>query len=200
MAKEIGEEKGVSAVNTNDEIEKDRLLVSAARDGDKEAYGKLVLKYQPRLIRLVFMMLGRLDAAEDIVQEALVKAYLALDSFDMEKTFYPWISTIARNLAINQIKKNEREVVQSELDDRVPEIPDYSANPMDGLIERENDREFARAVLALPPAYRSVFVLRMFEKLSYEEIAKQLKISIGTVDSRLHRAREKLVAMLKEHL
>lgn len=200
MGKEIGEEKETPAVNINDEHEEDRPLIEAAVGGDKQAYGKLVLKYQRRLLRLAFIMLGRLDAAEDIVQEAFVKGYLALDNFDTEKPFYPWIATIARNLALNQIKKSEREVMQSEIDDSAPEIPDYSSNPLDNLIEKENDRKFAHAVLALPPPYRTVFVLRMFEKMSYEEIAGQLKISIGTVDSRLHRAREKLVAMLKEHL
>ena len=200
MHKNTGEEKTPLAVNNNRELVDEQFLIAAAKDGSKTAYGKLVLKYQRRLVRLIFMMLGRIDAAEDIVQEALVKGYLALDSFEIDRPFYPWISRIARNLALNQIKKDEKEKVFSELDDNAIEIPDTSSNPLDSIIDRENDRRFAQAVLALPIPFRTVFVLRMIEKMSYDEIAEHLDISPGTVDSRLHRAREKLVEMLKDLL
>jgi RNA polymerase sigma-70 factor (ECF subfamily) len=178
----------------------DRADILLAQDGDKDAYGKLVLEYQKRLYRFIFMMLGSKDSTEDIVQEAFVKGYLALNSFDSDKPFYPWVATIARNLALNRIKKTEKEKPASEYDDLIGSVPDKATNPLDSLINKENDRRLALAVAALPEQYRVVFALRTFEKLSYEEIAKQLKIAVGTVDSRLYRARGKLVQLLKDLL
>ena len=197
------EEKRPLAVDNKEEAngaDKDRFLLVKAKDGDKNAYGKLVLLYQRRLVRQIFMMMGQLDMAEDIVQEAFVKGYLALDSFEINRPFYPWITKIARNLALNRIKRENKMSAFSELDEVEIEIPDSSNNPQNNLIEKENDRRLAQAVLALPIAFRTVFVLRTVEKMSYEDIAKKLKISIGTVNSRLSRAREKLVEMLKDLL
>lgn len=194
------EESRPLAVNNNRDETDDQFLIAAAKKGDKTAFGKLVLKYQKRLVRLVFMMLGRIDTAEDIAQEALVKGYLALDSFEIDRPFYPWISTIARNLAINQIKRDEKTASMTEDDDTQADIPDISNNPLERLIDKENDRRLAQAVLALPAQFRTVFVLRTVEEMSYEEIAEKLDISAGTVNSRLSRAREKLVEMLKDLL
>ncbi len=185
---------------TDGRIKADRETILSAQDGNKDAYGELVLKYQKRLFRFIFMMLGSKDATEDIVQEAFVSGYLALNSFDVEKPFYPWLATIARNLALNKIKKTDKEKPASEYDDLIDAVPDKTANPLERIINRENERRLALAVAALPEQYRMVFVLRTFEKLSYEEIAKQLNIAAGTVDSRLYRAREKLVQMLKDLL
>jgi len=185
---------------TDGRIKADRETILSAQDGNKDAYGELVLKYQRRLFRFIFMMLGSKDATEDIVQEAFVSGYLALNSFDVEKPFYPWLATIARNLALNKIKKTDKEKPASEYDDLIDAVPDKTANPLERIINRENERRLALAVAALPEQYRMVFVLRTFEKLSYEEIAKQLNIAAGTVDSRLYRAREKLVQMLKDLL
>jgi len=200
MDKKIGEEKPVSKVSNLETGTEDRALILSAKEGDKKAFGQLVLKYQRRLFRFVFMMLGRKDTAEDAVQEAFVKAYQALDSFEEDKPFYPWLAMIARNQALNQIRKAERERPASEIEHDFDSIPHDSAGPLDELVSRENDRRLARAVTSLPDVYRTVFVLRMFEKLSYEEIADKLKISIGTVDSRLFRARKKLLEMLKEQV
>lgn len=197
------EEKRPLMVDNNEDrtgADRDRFRLVKAKDGDKSAYGKLVLKYQRRLVRQIFMMMGRIDMAEDIVQEAFVKGYLALDSFEINRPFYPWITKIARNLALNRIKRENKMSVFSELDETEIEVVDVSENPLDNLIEKENDRRLARAVLALPIPFRTVFVLRMVEKMSYEDIAKKLKISVGTVNSRLSRAREKLVEMLKDLL
>lgn len=200
MHKKTGEENPPSSVNKTDNSADDRSLVLSAQTGDKDAYGKLVLRYQKRLFRFLYMMLNRMDTVEDVVQEAFVKGYLALNTFKPDMPFYPWIATIARNLAVNHIKREERGKPVSEYDDFIVSIPDKAVNPLDHIIERENEQRFSSAVMSLPIQYRSVFVLRMFEKLSYEEIARQLNISVGTVDSRLHRARQKLVELLKDYL
>jgi len=157
------EEKRPPAVDINgsmNETDKDRFLIVKAKDGDKNAYGRLVLKYQRRLVRQIFMMMGRMETAEDIVQEAFVKGYLALDSFDINRPFYPWITRIARNLALNRIKRESKMSAFSELDETEIDLPDLSDNPLDSLIDKENDRRLAQAVLALPIPFRIVFVLR----------------------------------------
>lgn len=199
--KKSREENQVEAVNNSEkEQSEDRAWILAAREGNKEAFGKLVIRYQKRIYRLVYMLVGRLDVAEDLVQEAFVRSFMALQSFDPEKPFYPWMATIARNLAINQIKREEREKPMAGDDDFLLNIPSAGNNPLDRLLESENRRRFLGAVMALPIQYRSVFVLRTFENLSYEEIGKFLGISPGTVDSRLYRAREKLVEALQDLL
>jgi RNA polymerase sigma-70 factor (ECF subfamily) len=200
MDEKIREEKAALSVNNANDAALDQALIKAARDGDKNAYGRLVLKYQKRVYRFVAALLGRTDTAEDMVQEAFVKGYLALNDFELGRSFYPWISTIARNLALNHIKREEREKPISEIDDFLYQVPDSSANPLERMIEKENDKRLLRAITALPIQFRSVFILRMFEKMSYEEIARYLNISVGTVDSRLHRARERLTGALKDSL
>jgi RNA polymerase sigma-70 factor (ECF subfamily) len=182
------------------EEKNDFSYITRAKAGDKNAYGSLVEKYQKRVYRLVLALLGRKDMAEDITQNAFIKGYLALNDFEPGRPFYPWIAAIARNLAINQIKKVERERPISELDDMIIENVAAASNPLDQFIENENEKRFMAAVMSLPIQYRSVFILRMFEKMSYEDIARYLKISIGTVDSRLSRARQKLVELLKDSL
>lgn len=200
MDKNLREEKKISDVTMTDNGAEDATLVISAQEGNKEAYGRLVLKYQKRLFRFVFMMLGEKDATEDIVQEAFVKGYLALETFDSQKPFYPWMATIARNLAINRLKKSGREKPASEMEEYLATVPDQSPTPIDNLLNDENDRRLARAVKALPEPFRVVFVLRMIEKMSYDQIAKTLNISPGTVDSRLFRARKKLMELLKDYL
>ena len=200
MDEKIREEKAALSVNNANDAALDQALIKAARDGDKNAYGRLVLKYQKRVYRFVAALLGRTDTAEDMVQEAFVKGYLALNDFELGRPFYPWISTIARNLALNHIKREEREKPISEINDFLYQIPDSSANPLEQMIEKENDKRLLRATMALPIQFRSVFILRRFEKMSYEEIARYLNISVGTVDSRLHRARERLIEAMKDSL
>jgi RNA polymerase sigma-70 factor (ECF subfamily) len=178
----------------------DKPYVDMAQKGDKDAYGQLVTKYQKRLFRFLIMMLGQKDAAEDIMQESFVKAYLALGSFDSEKPFYPWLSTIAHNLAVNYMKKSAREKPASEYDDIIVSVPDKSDNPVNELIVRENDRQLMKAVNSLSEEFRIVFVLRMLEKMELSDIAEKLNIPRATVDSRLHRARQKLVELLKDFL
>ena len=200
MDKKFREDNAASPVNNTIGGVDDRRLIDLAQAGNKDAYGQLVLKYQKRVFRLILAMLGRKDMTEDIVQDAFVKGYLALDDFQPEKPFYPWIATIARNLALNQIKKAERERPVSELDDSLIEKTESFSNPLDEFIESENERRLFGAIMALPIQFRSVFILRTLEEMSYEEIAQYLNISVGTVDSRLHRARERLVELLKDSL
>lgn len=172
-------------------------VIRAAQDGNKAAFARLVKFYQKRVLRMVIGMVGDLDNAMDIVQESFIRAWQALDRFDVSQPFYPWLSRIAANLSINHIKKASR---QTSLDNEVIERADSAPDPLAKLQLEENNHRLMQAIGELPKQYRIVFVLRTFEELSYEEIAERLDIAPGTVDSRLYRARRLLVEKLGELL
>ena len=180
----------------NDEI----ALISKARTGDKSAFGQLIRMFQRRLMRFVFGLLGSFDQAEDVVQEAFVKAWQALDSFDPTRPFYPWLSVIARNLAFNLMRREEKKESLENLTEKGFDVAIDEPGPLERLLEGENERRFYQALTSMPERYREVFVLRHFEDMNYAEIAKELKIKPGTVDSRLYRARQYLLEQLHDLL
>jgi RNA polymerase sigma factor (sigma-70 family) len=192
----LEEKEDIPVLSTKAEPD-ESLLVAQARQGDKAAFGRLVKLNQSRLLRMVVGMTGDLDAAMDIVQESFIRAYRALDRFEEGQPFYPWLSTIATRLTLNHFKKASR---QSSLDDEIQERADESPDPLQKLQMAENEKRFMTAVQTLPEQYRTVFILRTFEQLSYEDIAARLDISVGTVDSRLYRARRLLVEQLHDLL
>lgn len=191
------EESTNKSVTNTDQGAEDAAYIIAARNGDKASYGYLVRKYQRRVLRMVIGMVGDLDNAMDIVQESFIRGWQALDRFDDSRPFYPWLSTIATNQAINFIKRNSR---QTSLEPSLDKRKDTEPDPLEKLQLIENDRRFLEAVRELPEQYRVVFVLRHFESLSYSEIARRLEISPGTVDSRIYRARKALMVKLKDLL
>ena len=171
-------------------------LIVRAQEGDKAAFGRLVKMHQQRVLRMVVAMTGDLDSACDIVQDSFIRAYKGMDTFEVGRPFYPWISTIATNLTFNYLKRRGREVsFNPATDDRSDGV-----DPLSRLTADEGDKRLLEAVQELPEQYRGVFVLRSFEHLSYDDIAIRLKISAGTVDSRLYRARRMLVEKLKDLL
>ena len=178
----------------------EQALIQAARKGDKKAFGQLLRRHQKRLFRFVLGLTGSFDQAEDIVQDAFVKAYQALDTFEMGRDFYPWLSTIARNRALNLIAREERKESLDKIQEQGFDTASNDPGPLAQVISSENQQRFYAALKELPEQFRVVFVLRHFEELSYDEIAKQLKIAPGTVDSRLFRARQLLVEALRDLL
>ncbi len=190
------ENEDIRVLNKKADLE-ETVLVAQARKGDKTAFGKLVKTHQRRVLRMVVGMTGDLDTAMDIVQDAFIRAYKALDRFEEGKPFYPWLSTIATNLTLNHFKKSRRE---TSLDPVKHDQIDNAADPLYKMQIDENNRRLMAAVRELPEQYRVVFILRNFEDLSYEEIATRLDISVGTVDSRLYRARRRLMELLKDLL
>ena len=200
MADNIREEKQNSGVSKTGEPVSERKLVEAAQNGDKRAFGQLIRLHQKRLFRYIHGMLNSFDATEDIVQEAFVKAYNNILTFRTEYAFYPWLSTIARNLAYNHIHREEKKESLDSLQDKGYDPQSAELGPLEKLLNSENDKRFYQALLSLPVQYRSVFVLRHFEQMDYAEIASYLKIPPGTVDSRLYRARKMLIVHLKDLL
>jgi RNA polymerase sigma-70 factor (ECF subfamily) len=194
------EEKATSSVTPADRRISERKLIEAVQNGDKQAFGGLVRMHQKRLFRFIYGLTGSFDVTEDIVQDAFVKAFAAMDRFRPEQEFYPWLSTIARNLAFNHIHREEKKesldrIAEQGFDRATPDL-----GPLDQLLDTEGQERFYEALQSLPPTYRTVFVLRHFEDMDYSQIASYLKIPPGTVDSRLYRARKMMLEALQDLL
>jgi len=178
----------------------ERALVEAAQNGDNKAFGRLIRLHQKRLFRYIYAMLGSFDAAEDVVQEAFVKAYENLKSFKPEYDFYPWLSTIARNTAYNLVRKEEKNESLNALAEKGFDPESGDPGPLEKLLAGEGEKRFYQALKTLPVQHRVAFVLRHLEGMNYAEIASYLKIPPGTVDSRLYRARQMLMEALQDLL
>jgi RNA polymerase sigma-70 factor, ECF subfamily len=171
----------------------DVVLVKQCLAGDTAAFEPLVRRYQRVLFNVALRMLGDYAAADDATQNALVSAYHKLASFDTNRRFFSWIYRILVNECLND--RRGRRAFEP--------ITPYSqtvASPADDLEVRERRRSVQAAVLGLPPDYREVIVLRHFGGLSYEEIADAVGVPAKTVKSRLHTARERLIASLVDVL
>jgi len=200
MGKKIREEKPELSVAGVDPKGPDSQLIEAARDGDKKAFGLLIRRHQKRLFRFVYGLTGSFDQTEDVVQDAFVRAYSAMERFRPGAEFYPWLSTIARNLAFNLLKREERMESLDRKQEYGFDTESGELGPLEKLLASEGQKRFYAALQDLPEKYRTVFVLRHFEDMNYEEIARQMKIPTGTVDSRLYRARQMLSEALKDLL
>jgi len=173
-------------------------LIAQAQSGNLFAFEELVRRYQRRVYAVALRIARRHDVADDVVQEAFVRAHQNLSRFDVARPFGPWICRIAANLAINHLRSPEAR--EDELPEGHGEMPSQSQDALGGVLEDEAQRVLAQAVAQLPLAQRAVFVLRTSEELSYKEIAEELQISEGTVMSRLFRAREHLRTSLAPYL
>jgi RNA polymerase sigma-70 factor (ECF subfamily) len=173
-------------------------LLAEARGGSLLAFEEIVRRYQRRVYGIALRIVRRHEVADDVAQEAFMRAHQALSSFDLTRPFGPWIGRIASNLAINHVRAPEAR--EEPLPEGHAEAPAPGMGALDMVLEREAREVLARAVAGLPAEQRAVFALRTFEELSYREIAESLDISIGTVMSRLSRARERLRAALLPYL
>jgi RNA polymerase sigma-70 factor, ECF subfamily len=188
------------------EIPSDLDLVQRVKNGDKEAFNLLVLKYQRKVGRLVRRLVSNSDEADDVVQDAFIKAYRALPQFRGDSAFYTWLYRIAVNTAKNHlVSRGKRPISLSELtsnegDDESFEVPVVTIDnntPEAELMSRQIAEAVNRAVSALPEELRTALSLREIDGLSYEEIAEAMNCPIGTVRSRIFRAREAVAAELK---
>jgi RNA polymerase sigma-70 factor (ECF subfamily) len=185
----------------------DQLLVERAAAGDKRAYELLVIKYQRRIERLIGRMVRDVDLVQDIAQETFVQAWLALGQFRGEAQFYSWLYRIAVNTAKKFLMKlkHDRLVTETALqvsddEDETSQRPNEltsEATPETELAAREIAAAVNEATEALPDDLREAIVLREIEGLSYEEIAHAMDCPIGTVRSRIFRAREAISAKIK---
>jgi RNA polymerase sigma-70 factor, ECF subfamily len=183
----------------------DLSLVRRVQRGDKGAFDALVLKYQHKLVKLVMRYVRNPAEAEDIAQEAFIKAYRALPQFRGDSAFYTWLYRIAINTAKNAVVSRDRNPVEYDLDrSNTDESYDMQGRMKDsetpeGLVLTDEIRSTVNAAIdALPDDLRTAIVLRELEGLSYEEIAAAMACPVGTVRSRIFRAREAIDRRLRE--
>ena len=170
-------------------------LIELVKKGDKKAYNTLVLKYQDRLVYSVYKFLKDFELAQDIAQEAFIKAYKNIEKFRGDSQFYTWIYRIAINTAKNVVstKARKSEIYDNDTTDQLlSESAATSENPENILQAEQLRSEINKALQNLPEDIRVTLSLREFDGLSYEEIAKVLDCPIGTVRSRIHKGREML--------
>ena len=173
----------------------DDKLVKRAKKGDSRAFDLLVLKYQGRVAQLVGRYIGNYAEVEDVTQEAFIKAYRALPNFRGDSAFYTWLYRIAANAAKNHlVARGRRPSSDLALDDsESSEVPGRlrdNESPDEIIMGQELESLISATIERLPSELRAALTLREFEGLSYEEIAEVLDCPIGTVRSRIFRARE----------
>ncbi|HOP79931.1 MAG TPA: sigma-70 family RNA polymerase sigma factor [Armatimonadota bacterium] len=169
-------------------------LIDACQSGDVSAFEVLVRKYQDRTVRVLYLLLGNFDDAQDVAQEAFIRAFKCIRTFKGTSSFATCLHRIALNTAHNWIRdcKRQREVLVP-FDDRWHTT---CGNPEDELISREKVLQVKFALAQLPTYYREAIILRHYDDLSYEEIAEIQQVPVGTVRSRLAKAR----LLLQQHL
>ena len=167
-------------------------LIQAALAGDTHAFGDLVTKYQDRLFNSLIHVLGNEYDAQDITQDAFIQAFRRLDSFRGQSAFYTWLFRVARNLAISRLRGRRQTSSLHAADGALREIEGHDEKPGQALESAESVAQLQRALAKLPEDQRAILVLREFDGLEYETIAEVLEIPVGTVRSRLHRARGQL--------
>ena len=174
----------------------DKKLVERVQKGDKGAFDLLVLKYQHKIVNLVMRYVRDPELALDIAQEAFIKAYRALPRFRGDSAFYTWMYRIAVNTAKNHLAAQRRRPMDVELDLQDPEQYDLHAKlketdtPEGVSLSNELQETVERAIAALPEDLRTAIILRELEGMSYEEIAETMECPVGTVRSRIFRARD----------
>lgn len=182
----------------------DQQLVERVQRGDKAAFDLLVLKYQRKIFRLLSRLIRDQSEIEDVAQEAFIKAYRALPSFRGDSAFYTWLYRIAINTAKNYLvalgrrapTSTETEIEDAETFDDGERLRDMNT-PDSMLVTKQVGAAVNRAIDGLPEDLRTAIVLREIEGLSYEEIAESMNCPIGTVRSRIFRAREAIAEELR---
>jgi RNA polymerase sigma-70 factor (ECF subfamily) len=179
----------------------DASLIAATLAGDSAAFGRLVGLYQDRLYNSLLRVTGSADDAGDIAQDAFVQAYAKLDSFRGSSAFYTWLYRIAYNLAMSQARRRHKAASLEAIKSNLGEEPIDGQPTPEANLERREQVDMVRAALAeLSPDYRAILVLREIDGCRYDEIAEILELPVGTVRSRLFRARKHLRDQLAPRL
>jgi len=184
-------------------VNDDTAVIGQVRAGDTAAFGILVRKYQDRLFHCLANLSGNVTDAEDLAQEAFVQAFLKIRSFQGQSSFFTWLYRIAFNLTVSRLRRKRPQGTLSDgREAGEPEPVDPGENVMDKLVRDERAAQVQAALATLTPDYRAILVLREMEGCDYETIADILDLPLGTVRSRLSRARmelrERLQPMLQE--
>ena len=182
----------------------DELLIRRAQSGDEGAFEQLLLAHQKSVYNLCLRMAGNPDDALDLSQEAFIRAWRALGQYQFDAAFSTWLFRLTSNVCIDFLRRQKRQQHMSltVTDDDEPgeefTVPDPAPGPEEQAVHNERRQAVARAMAALPEDYRAVMQLRAVDELIYEQIAEILDIKVGTVKSRLARARTQLRKILKD--
>lgn len=187
-------------------VETDKQLVARVQKGDQRAFDMLVLKYQHRIFSLISRYVKDADEVQDVAQEAFIKAYRALPNFRGESAFYTWLYRIAVNTAKNHLVSRSRRPPGTDVD--VDDAEYYESggalrdieNPENALFGSELKSVVERSIGELPDDLRTAVTLREFDGLSYEDIAEIMECPVGTVRSRIFRAREAIDKQVRQQL
>jgi RNA polymerase sigma-70 factor, ECF subfamily len=197
---------GAIQQNVTGDTGEELALVQAAQQGDITAFEQLIKRYDRNVFRIAQHITQNREDAEDVVQDAFLKAYQKLDQFQGNSKFYTWLVRIAVNEALMRLRKRKTDKTVS-MDDEVEteegsmprEFADWSPDPEQQFRQSELNDILARSIQGLPSSFRTVFVLRDVEGLSTEETAEMLGLSVPAVKSRLLRARLQLRERLSKH-
>lgn len=170
----------------------DEALAALVQGNNQGAFGVLMDRYQPKLLRYGRRFLPRDDSIVDVVQDVFIKAYENIQSFDTARKFSPWIYRIAHNAFINEIRRKKREPLMYMDLDAILAHPSYEFDPAGQEERTQMQALIQKGLEALTPAYKEVIILYYIEELSYQEIADVLQVPVGTVGVRLRRARASL--------
>lgn len=179
-------------MNQTDEIQ----LIEDFKNGNEQAYNQLVLRYQEKIYWIVRRLIPDHDDADDVTQNVFIKAYHSLKTFKGDSSFYTWIYRIAINLSLNEIRRRKLRKTFT-IDEEIHQISSSDALPLELMEKEERTKKIAEAIEHLPEKQKKVFLLRYYEELPYEEIAKILKTSVGGLKANYFHAVKKIGVYLR---
>ena len=176
-------------------------LLKKAKNGDKDAFNLMVIKYQPRIMSVLYGFLKTHSDAEDLTQQTFIKAWTNLEKFRGDSSFYTWIYRIAINLAKNFVKKpsTQFEKTSISIDEHQYDLPE-DLDPLSFISNEQLKRDLDSFIGSMPEKLQTAFILREYDGKSYEEIALVTNCPVGTVRSRIFRAREEIINYFKEKI
>ena len=175
-----------------------RRLICAIRNGDQQAYSKVMQLYQRRVIALALMIVRDSGGAEDVAQDAFVRAYTHLDRYDEQREFYPWLATITVRLARNWLRTEARTTAREDVFVADETETNISLDSLDEIIADESGRKLWHSVASLPSGERTATLLYYRQDMKVVDIAAAMDVSSGTIKTMLFRARQKLRVALEE--
>lgn len=198
---EKGLSKGVSKVDREDE----HVLIEQAKDGDLEAFETLIINYEKLVYNVIYRLIGNPEDTYDLSQETFIKVYTKINQFDGSSKFSTWLYRIATNTCLDELRRRKRKEtfsidqgIEGESGYIYPEQEDKSENIENKIVEKEKALIIQKALGQVNEKNREALVLRDIQQLSYEEIADILKLSLGTVKSRISRGRQQVKKILMQ--
>ncbi|WP_010631745.1 RNA polymerase sigma factor SigW [Sporolactobacillus vineae] len=184
--------------------QKEKRLIKKVKKGDHQAFADLVDRYKNSVCSICLRMVGNREEAEDLSQEAFIRAYNNISKFDSDRKFSTWLFRIATNLSIDSLRRKKPSV---SLDAEIPGteglalntlLPGNTVPPDEQIVMAETEQWIQKEIGALPDKYRSAVILKYVEDLSLKEISEIMRLPVGTVKTRVHRGREMLRKNMKE--